>query len=175
MPGKLHLGCGYHIMPGWVNIDIDSIVADVHLDLRNPIPYSDKSILYIFSEHFIEHLSIEEARIFLRECYRVLVPKGVLRVTTPNLKFLVEHYLSEDLSSWKDVGWMPQTACQMVNEGMTLWGHKFLYDQPEIEKLFLSVGFSSVTFCSWGHSDHYHLCNLECRPYHGELIVEGTK
>ena len=77
MPGKLHLGCGYHIMPGWVNIDIDSIVADVHLDLRNPIPYSDKSILYIFSEHFIEHLSIEEARIFLRECYRVLVPKGV--------------------------------------------------------------------------------------------------
>ena len=174
MPNKLHLGCGNNIIKGWINIDISGI-ADVVTDLRKPLPYPDNSALYIFNEHFIEHLTLEEAYHFLRECYRTLIPKGVLRITTPDLKYLVDCYLSKQTSTWEDVGWTPKTPCQMVNEGITLWGHKFLYDQEELESLLRSAGFSNIAIRSWRRSDHFHLCNLECRPYHNEIIVESTK
>ena len=58
---KLHLGCGTNYIQGWVNVDLDSPVADRQLDLRNPLPYSNGSTAFIFNEHFIEHISEEDA------------------------------------------------------------------------------------------------------------------
>ena len=74
---KIHLGCGTNYIDGWVNVDLDSVLADVHLDLRNPLPYADTSVDFIFNEHFIEHITRDEALGFLKECRRVLKPGGV--------------------------------------------------------------------------------------------------
>jgi predicted SAM-dependent methyltransferase len=67
---KIHLGCGTNYIKGWVNVDLDSPLADAHLDLRCPLPYADASVNFIFNEHFIEHVTREEGFAFLKECRR---------------------------------------------------------------------------------------------------------
>ena len=91
---KLHLGCGTNRIEGWLNVDIDSPQADLHVDLRQPLPYADAAVAFIFNEHFLEHITRDEGLTFLRECRRVLKPSGVFRVSTPDLRWLIAQYQS---------------------------------------------------------------------------------
>ena len=50
-------------------------------DARKKLPFADNSIDFIYSSHFIEHLSKAEAEKLLWECLRVLKRKGVRRTT----------------------------------------------------------------------------------------------
>ena len=170
---KLHLGCGTNIIKGWVNIDLDSPLADVHADLRCPFPYGDNSIDFIFNEHFLEHVTRDEGVAFLKECRRVLKPGGVFRVSTPDLRWLIAQYVSGRLNEWTDVSWTPKTSCRMLNEGMRLWGHQFVYDLPELLQILQEVGFSDVCEVVHRKSAHIDLVELESRPWHHELIVEA--
>lgn len=172
---KLHLGCGKKYINGWINIDQASGVADELIDLRRFLPYSDNSVDFIFNEHFIEHLTRREAFMFLKECYRVLSYKGVLRISTPDLEYLITKYKEKDLTEWNDERWFPMSACQMMNEGMTDWGHKFLYDYEELYSVLELVGFSKITLEKYKESKNPELRDLESRFYHKELIAEAVK
>lgn len=181
---KLNLGCGPHTMKGWVNIDLESHpgLEFERWDLRHGLPPEIKpdSVDYIFSEHFIEHITKYDAFILLRACIRVLKPGGVIRISTPDL-----YKLLTDYKTWFDNRnrsrphlpdvWSPITPCAMVNEGMRWWGHQYLYDYPELFKLMRDVGFHSMERRRHCNSAHVDLLDLEVRPYHGELIMEGTK
>lgn len=72
-PIFLHLGAGTRKLPGFINIDIEP-GADMQLDLTQSLPWDDRSVDGIFSEHFIEHISHADAIRLLRECRRILVP-----------------------------------------------------------------------------------------------------
>jgi len=171
---KLHLGSGDVRLDGWLNVDLNAANADLHLDLRGKLPFEDESIEYIFSEHFIEHIPREDALSFLKECRRVLKRNGVLRLSTPNLKFLVLSYLSCNIGEWED-WWQPANPCRLMNEGMRFWGHEFLYDAEELIESLREAGFKSAKFFDWGKSDFDELSELETRPFHNELIVEALK
>ena len=170
---KLHLGCGTNYISNWINIDLDSPKADLNLDLRNPLPYPSSSVDFIFNEHFIEHITRDEALIFLKECRRVLKPGGIFRTSTPDLRWLTAQYISGKLDEWNDVGWVPTSPCRLLNEGMRLWGHQFVYDGPELITILTEAGFSDCAFVKHSESSHPELTGLECRPWHRELIVEA--
>ncbi len=172
---KLHLGCGSNLLPGWGNIDLDGDNDVIKLDLRRPLPVASNRVRLIFSEHFLEHLTLFQGRRFLRECYRILAPGGILRISTPDLQTGLEHYKNKRLGDMKYRGWNPATPCQRINEGMRLWGHQFVYDKDELTAQLTECGFSKITSVQWHTSRHPELCNLECRPYHGDLIVEAEK
>jgi predicted SAM-dependent methyltransferase len=175
MNEKLHLGCGENYFEGWINIDIKSKTADKLMDLRLPFSFPKNSVSFIFNEHFLEHLTLREGIAFLRECFRILVPKGVLRISTPDVKYLIFCYNNKILTTWNDEDWSPRTACQMLNGGMSNWGHKFLYDEEEIFLVLRHVGFRKIIKVLYKESNHLGLRDLEKRPYHNELIVEATK
>lgn len=172
---KLHLACGSNLIGGWANIDLTSDTRVIRYDLTMPLPVRSNTIRFIYSEHFIEHISLEQATRLIGECYRVLQPGGVLRMSTPSLRKLVDEYLSARLSEWSDVGWKPSTPCRMMNEGMRLWGHQFVYDTDELKHLFEENGFCNLTQVAWRESKYEELQNLECRPFHEEIILEGVK
>ena len=54
----------------------------LHVDLNNPLPTVDESFDVIVTTEVIEHL--ENPRAAFREFFRLLRPKGVLILTTPN-------------------------------------------------------------------------------------------
>ncbi len=90
---KLHLGSGGHLLRGWDNLDINPQSGAIHCDLTKQLPYPKDSVQYIFTEHFIEHIDELDGLKLLRNCYRVLVPGGKLRITCPDLRRYIEAYL----------------------------------------------------------------------------------
>jgi predicted SAM-dependent methyltransferase len=90
----LNLGCGDRYHPDWTNVDIvstgESVIAH---DLTQGIPFPDASFDVVYHSHVIEHIPKTEAESFLKECYRVLRPQGVLRVVVPDLEQIAKTYL----------------------------------------------------------------------------------
>lgn len=172
---RLHLGSGDHILIGWTNVDALALPGVTPWDLRKPLPVRPGSIDYIFSEHFIEHITLDETRRLLTDCYRALRPGGIIRLSTPDLAKIVEEYQAGRTDEWIDVDWHPSTPAQMVNEAVREWGHLFIFDEAELSTLLHEVGFRDVTRAAFHSSHHDPLRGLECRPDHGEVIVEAVK
>jgi predicted SAM-dependent methyltransferase len=178
---RLHLGCGLvglghgaKILPGWTNIDLHGDGRSTFgWDLTRPLPLPDASIDYIYSEHFIEHLSLDHGLALARECRRVLTDDGVLRLSTPDLQTLIRAYRDGTLHEWADMGWRPASACDLLNEGLREWGHQYVYDHDKLGAMLRDSGFATVIPCAWGGSAHDLLCRLETRPYHADCIVEA--
>lgn len=170
---RLHLGCGPNVLPGWGNLDVAGGPGSIRHDLRQPLPKSDSSVRYIYTEHFIEHIEREDGARLMRECRRVLTEDGVLRVSTPDLRFIVHEYESGQLDEWADMDWRPTSSCRLLNESMRLWGHVFLYDEAELRQMLGEAGFRSVHRVAYRESAHAPLAGLETRPFHKDLIVEA--
>lgn len=172
---RLHLGCGDNVLSGWSNIDLVGSRKVIAHDLTRELPVESGTIECIYTEHFIEHITRDEAVSLLKECYRLLRAGGVIRLSTPDLRKIFVEYDAGRTSEWTDVDWKPATPCQMVNEGMREWGHKFLYDPEELSLALQEAGFDQVVAAGWRQSEHPRLRGLECRPHHAEVILEATK
>ncbi len=48
------------------------------------LPFASNSFTFAFSEHFFEHLFLDEACELLKECFRVLLPGACLRIGVPD-------------------------------------------------------------------------------------------
>jgi SAM-dependent methyltransferase len=79
-PGKLNLGCGRTILPGWLNVDFVTgpgvdIVVDLDDLARTPLPLPDDSIDEFLGSHLLEHLHHPLA--FMQELHRVAAPDAL--------------------------------------------------------------------------------------------------
>jgi predicted SAM-dependent methyltransferase len=176
----LHLGCGQIHLPNWINIDIVNTAAvDLKWNLKYGFPFDDNSIDLIYSEHFLEHLTLDDGISLLRNSYKVLKTGGIIRIAMPDLEVLVDNYLH----LWQTDNWKKdlafdrtgnETACELFNIGMRSWEHKYIYDFNDMKKRLENAGFGGIKRVSWGKSDHLELNNLETRD-ETHLIVEATK
>jgi predicted SAM-dependent methyltransferase len=92
MTTKLHLGCGGNYLSGWLNIDHESSLADLHVDLSVlPWPWESDSISEVRMDHILEHFERPEA--ILREVHRVLEPNGLITVTAPHAESVTAHHI----------------------------------------------------------------------------------
>ncbi|MGD0338461.1 MAG: methyltransferase domain-containing protein [Bacteroidota bacterium] len=90
----INLGCGYKYHKDWVNIDLSPDSSYVKSwDLRKGIPFTENTFEVVYHSQLIEHYEKEEARKFIKECYRVLKPGGIIRIVTPDLEDIVRNYL----------------------------------------------------------------------------------
>ncbi|WP_250125048.1 methyltransferase domain-containing protein [Chroococcidiopsis sp. CCMEE 29] len=105
---KIDLGCGPCKKEGTIGIDVqEQPGVDCILDLQSePLPFPDKSVEYVYSSHFLEHVESAHyvAKIFA-EISRVCVDGAELEFWTPytwsnsafifghNLFFNEDHYL----------------------------------------------------------------------------------
>ena len=89
----LNLGCGSHFNPKWINIDFSKTGEGVigH-NLLNGIPFNDNTFEVVYHSHVLEHFSKEDGAKFIKECYRVLKPGGIIRIALPDLEQIVSNY-----------------------------------------------------------------------------------
>ena len=52
--------------------------------------FCDNSVKNIYSSHFLEHILFEDAKKLFKECYRVLINGGHIRICVPSLDKEVE-------------------------------------------------------------------------------------
>lgn len=124
------------------------------------IPEIDNSISLIYCSHTLEHLEEVAARNFLRECYRILKPGGILRVALPNTSnhFYYARSLNSQSNCSRDLKkiYIVDAAGHLVADSRKL-------SIEEINKLFLASNGDSTEF--------YKLIQ---RHHHGATIFDGS-
>lgn len=134
---KIDLGCGYVKKAGCIGVDMGNAPGvDIVLDIaKNPLPFSNSSVSYVFSSHFLEHVA-DPTSIFA-EIGRVAAENAKLELWTPyawsNSAFIIDHkmFFNEDhyfhMCTWFVDFWRPilnsswlLTEIQYVVEGDVL-------------------------------------------------------
>lgn len=91
---NLACGCVFVIDTAWLNLDYASSSPAVHrANLLGRLPLEDATADLVYSSHFLEHIPRDQVTSFLRECWRILKPGGVLRLVVPDLENLCRTYL----------------------------------------------------------------------------------
>jgi SAM-dependent methyltransferase len=175
-PVKLNLGCGKNSKKGWINIDLFERTVDLQLDLREPWPFRDGVVSYIYSEHLFEHLEFhEEVPRFLAEALRVLEPGGVFDVVVPDTELPLKAYGDPNASYWTSLAkrWHPewcQTQLDHINYHFRQDGdHEFAWDFDTLARTLKSAGFQCV-----GRREFNPRMDSKEREL-GSLYMTGTK
>jgi predicted SAM-dependent methyltransferase len=164
---KVQVGCGAHAqIPGWWNTDLrDFDGVDQTMDAAQPWPWRDQ-LTHVYAEHFLEHLKLDQAIAFLIYAGTALRPGGRLRLSTPNLSWVVaSHY-----DAGADVP--PEQRLHetlRMNRAFHAWGHQFLWSEELLAGTLAALGFENVQTRGYGESDDPALRGIE---RHGKYSVE---
>jgi predicted SAM-dependent methyltransferase len=175
----INLGCGLSTAPGWINIDNSpsarlskypllklilrklGVLSNPHYgaqwsraievrDLRKPLPYDDLSIDYVYSSHFLEHLSPDDGQKLIGEVFRVLKPRGLVRIVVPDLAIGARHYVAAMDSNPNDakaatafINWLQLSTTGLRDP------HLWMYDAPSLAAIFSECGFINTVVCEY--------------------------
>jgi predicted SAM-dependent methyltransferase len=181
---RINIGSSSSALDGWINADLlrDPEGQCLRMDAAKPWRFPPGSAEVVNSEHFIEHLSAEEATAYLQEAYRALRPGGVIRTSTPDLAAISRSMLARDpgdLDVHRSHGYSASTHGEMVNNYVYGSGHRRLYDEEMLARLLLEAGFAEPRRCSYGESDHEALKGIDRHDPEGlehfVLCLEAVK
>lgn len=168
---KLHIGCGKRPLAGWLNADVEPGAGVMLLDAARRFPLESDTFDFIYSEHMIEHVPYQAGSMMLRECHRVLRPGGVLRISTPDLAFLIRLYARPDLPLHRryidyTIGrYVPDapepSPAFVVNNFVRDWEHQFIHDEATLRRALTDAGFGGIRRCAIQTSEQQALTQLE--------------
>jgi SAM-dependent methyltransferase len=174
-PLRLHIGSGNVRLPGWTNVDVQPLPGvDVIADVTRGLEFSEAEA--VFSEHFLEHLALDDALGFLLEAHRVLAAGGWLRLSTPNLDWVwLTHYRLEGEAA-------ESAAALAINRAFRGWRHQFLWNREILAEALAACGFEALRWPRRGESELPLFRGLEVHDTYGDtdelphiLIAEARK
>jgi len=158
--------------PGHI-FQVDGAGYFSELDINQPLPFADSSIDWVYAEHLIEHVTPDVAVKWLTEVSRVLVPNGLLRLSTPDLARYIEGYnqdsgffaahrqrMTEFLAPAPRV---PERRAFMINQIFYFFGHRWIYDFDELRYTLSCAGFDpdAVRQCAFGEGSRPDVAKLD--------------
>lgn len=114
------------------------------------LPFKNDSIDVIYSSHMLEHLSRSEAINFIFEARRSLSNGGILRISVPDLRKLVERYIeNSDADAFVENTLLADVKLNSIKDKLKLLvigfrHHQWMYDGKSLSKLLLDCGFTRV-------------------------------
>jgi predicted SAM-dependent methyltransferase len=194
---KLNIGCGTSGIEGWVNIDNSPTIllsrlplgkrifrtpawpAGVRrMDVRKRTPFADGSVVSIYSSHTFEHFSYQDSLKVARECHRVLVAEGVLRIVVPDLAIAVREYLADrknPMASHHFIGRLLLTSDMrdLIHAGAH---HRQMFDASSLVHMLKEAGFQAPELSAFGQSRIPEIGEIELESRRSEsLYVEAVK
>lgn len=168
---KLHIGCGSHVLPGWVNLDVHP--APLCWNVQWGLPFADGAASHVFVSHLLEHLFFpRDALAFLAELKRVLAPGGRVRLVVPDVAQLIDAYhrgdrdfFAQRAAHWQgargDGPLLPQFLNYAGAGPDPAWlfeAHKFGYDFDTLAAVLREAGFEDIERSRWMGSADPALC-----------------
>ena len=157
---KLNIGCGNHILEGWVNADLyyedDRVVKYDILNMPEEwTDYFDE----VLCQHVLEHFGRMEAQKALLNLWRVTKTGGKCVIVVPDLDYCCEIFFSsKDHTVLKEWGFRMLFGSQDYEGDM----HKTGFTLEHIKKLVNGIGFGIdyQTYC-WSADQKSIL--IQCR------------
>jgi len=151
-------GVGSIPLEGFINVDIrPQKGVDVVCDIRGLFRWKDNSVEEIRASHIIEHFTVEEIPIILKEWHRVLMPGGLLRVYCPDANKIIESYTNGNIDMRKFSAFL---FGRQTYEGNL---HKIALDRHRLDNFIEEAGFKII-----GHKQRP-------RAYPYDLGVQAVK
>ncbi len=183
-PGAyLHLGSGPNLLEGFLNLDTQWLPGlDLCCDLRRGLPVANGIVGGIYSEHFLEHTSLDAARLILAECHRALMPKSTIRIVVPDLELYARAYVKslDGLAvPFPNEYFVNKTGINrpvaLINELFYGPGHRYIYDFQALLTALSDAGFIAITKCSFRQGSDQRLLVDSAGHASESLYVEATK
>lgn len=182
---RIRIGESYSY-PGWISTNYQVICYNF-LDVTKPL-VGVNNLNLIIADNVIEHLSLNQGKLMLTNLYNSMESGGTLRISTPNLRGLVDKYLGaemKDLIQFKhDLGQHNVTVSlfpDLLRVPFTAFGHDkgYLYDFENLKSILEQIGFEGITQEKTSVSSNTILCNVENRnlpsDQWAQLCVEAVK
>lgn len=157
---KLEIGSGPNPQPDYVHVDVSAnfpqvdILCDVSTER---IPVDSGIFEEVLANHVIEHIPWRNAPFVVKEWARVLKPGGRIFLRTPDLRFIVDRYLSGELTpEWPgdeaamieiygDIGPAQWTTIKLFSgQDYPSNFHHVCYDLEMLSRLLGVCGFERV-------------------------------
>ena len=161
---RLNLGSGNSSNGGYSNVDIHPFpnVQVVH-DIEQPLPFADNSVEHIFTSHSLEHCSMDAVPKMLKDWFRVLGPKGTIKIIVPELEACLKNFLnaSEEERWGYRIEYIFGGQDNQVGQQL----HKSGFTVARLRKLVENAGFriESLTIIPNACNDCIHLIGTKIK------------
>lgn len=170
----VHYGCGWCAPPNWRNFDASPTLRFERLpiigrlytknhkrfpnnieygDIIKGLPVPDNACKGVYCSHVLEHLSLIDFRLALRNTYKILKSRGVFRFVLPDLEYAIKKYLN-DTSSSAAINFLKETSLGLekrpkgFKEFLKYWlgnsQHLWMWDYKSIVQELENVGFIHI-------------------------------
>jgi SAM-dependent methyltransferase len=208
LPGQMvQFGCGLCAPSQWQNFDASPTLrlqklpifgslipsgefgrfpANINYgDVVKGLPIPDHSVKLLYCSHVLEHLTLEELRQALQNCYRHLEPGGIFRFVLPDLEFMSQQYVKSNdpdaALEFMRVTWMGIENRQRNLRGFLkewLGGsqHLWMWDYKSLASELNAVGFQDIRRAQVGDSGILEFSDVEDpQRWQNELGIQCHK
>jgi len=175
-------GCGWSAPHGWRNFDASPTLRFERIpligrlysrnrsrfpgnveygDIVRGLPIGEGSLDGVYCSHVLEHLSLVDFRIALRNTYTLLRPGGLFRLVVPDLEWLVDRYCGDPsdtaaLALMKDCGLGLERRDRNIRAFVTSWlgnsRHLWMWDFKSIRSELRDASFIGIRRASFNDS-----------------------
>ncbi len=187
--GKIKLNIGsfttmFHY--GWLNIDIEPLEDFARsngflfkrMDVRNEDwGIQNNTVDMIFSSHFLEHLSYEDGKKFLKRCYEVMKPGGLIRILIPSAWRISWAFVNHNIKEmFGQLGRYEGATDAEMLFGLLFKGHAAAYDLDTLRNAMIDAGFKRVSPMRFRESESNQMRSETMDMFPDlSLIMEATK
>ena len=191
----MQYGCGHSAPKEWVNFDVSPTLRiqktpvlgtllkkqlnttfpqNVRYgDIIKGLPISSDSCDGVYCSHTLEHLSLSDFRLALRNTYRILKKGGVFRCVVPDLEFCARSYVDalnqgNEEASIAFVGSIlmglqerPRGLAGLVKSYFGNAHHLWMWDSKSLAHELQKAGFSEIRNCKFNDSDDEMFMHVE--------------
>ncbi len=178
----LQYGCGWSAPKKWRNFDASPTLRFERLplighlytknesrfpknveygDIVKGLPVSAESCKGVYCSHILEHLSLNDFRVALRNTKEILRPSGIFRLVLPDLEYLAKRYIDNPsneaaLEFMKETALGHESRARGIKGLISLWfgnsQHLWMWDYRSIKFELENAGFGNVRKASFGDS-----------------------
>lgn len=172
---SLHLGCGEHPIPGWINVDgRPGPGVDLVLDIQHELDTLPSGMLqWVYTSHVVEHIAPDLLPGVLAHLCRALRPGGVLTVATISLEGIFHNAFEKgyDAKAWNS--YLYGNSNSTDNPYMA---HRQCFTYQTLSEMLTTAGFATVRPWAIGQYPAIYALNDCARSsYHVTVYAEGVK
>nr|WP_268747095.1 methyltransferase domain-containing protein [Methylacidiphilum kamchatkense] len=160
--------------------------SNVHYgDIVKGLPIAENSADFVYCSHVLEHLSLEDCRMALRNTFKILKPNGIFRCVLPDLEYEAKNY-SSNTDSEASILFLKRTGLgqdkrkydllSMLREFYGNSKYRWMWDYKSLSSELKAVGFNSVRRAYFNDSsyDIFKTVETESR-WENALGIEAKK
>lgn len=207
----IQYGCGLSAPNGWINFDASPTLRIQKFPILGRIVKSRLTTIFpdqvfygdiikglpgiknsycdgVYCSHILEHLSLNDFRLALRNTYKILKKGGIFRCVLPDLEYAAKRYI-DDLGSNKSNSNIEFLKCISLGQVTRQRGvkallvnllgnsnHLFMWDRLSLHKELIDAGFNKVRPCGYNDCEDRMFILVEDKDRFGNsLAFEATK